>query len=109
MKTNKVLLSVALAAAAGILAADGTSAQVRRERVRAEEDAAMVRTPETTTADEAAHQSNQQSREQSWNQASPNEKATTYNVAKTRHTTKQTDKANESADHSANVSSRHSR
>lgn len=111
MKSAQLPVALVLAATIGVVAVSEASAQLRRDRDihAAERDAAAVtRNPATTYADEAAHQANQQSREQRWNQASPNEKATTYNVAKTGYKNKQTNKANMSAAHTANVSARHS-
>jgi hypothetical protein len=108
MKTVKVAISFLLATAFGMVASDEGSAQVRRARVRAAElnNTQVVKTPGTTYADEAAHQENQQSRQQRWNQASPNQKATTFNVANSKYQKKQTNKANASAALSQRTSTR---
>ena len=111
MKPIQMSAAFVLAATIGVVAVSEASAQLRRDRDihAAERDAAAAtRNPATTYADEAAHQENQQSRQQRWNQASPNQKATTYNIANSKHKTKETNKQDMSAAHTANVSARHS-
>jgi hypothetical protein len=105
MKSAQIPAALILAASLGIVAVNGASAI--RGRAAERDAAAASRTPAATYADEAAHQENQQSREQRWNQASPNQKATTYNVANSKHKTKETNKQDMSAAHTSNVSARH--
>jgi len=106
MKSAQITVSFILAASIGMLMVSDASA--RRDRAAERDAAAASRTPANTDADEAAHQENQQSREQRWNQASPNQQAATYNAASSRHKTKETNKEDASSAHTANVSARHS-
>ena len=108
MKSVQITMSFILAASVGMVLVNEASARHRDIRAGERDAAAVDRSAANTYADEAAHQDNQQSREQRWNQASPNQKATTFNVANSKHTTKETNKADMSANHTANVSARHS-
>jgi hypothetical protein len=110
MKTVKLSISLALIAVFVLGAIDSTSAQVRR-RLRESSGGAepVVVAPQGTGSAEDAHETNQQTRENRRNNASPNQKAATFNVANARHKTKETNKADASAAHMENIEARHSR
>jgi hypothetical protein len=79
MSTRGMIVSVILATLTGTVAEHATTAQVRSVRARNVARAAAV-----TTTPESRH-ANQAYRQERWNNASPNQKAVTYNVARTRH------------------------
>lgn len=114
MKTVKVILSITLATLTGVVAIDAATAQ-RHRASNVAKGAALTNTPEKTEARHDAHQENQDSREESRDErhkqtssnqdarqerrkdASPNEKAVTYNVAHSKHQQKVTNQANAAA------------
>jgi hypothetical protein len=79
MNTKKLMVAVMLASLTGLAALDAATARVRT--VRARNTAAAVAA--TSTPEERTER--QDSRQERWNDASPNQRAATYNVAKTRH------------------------
>ena len=95
MKAVKVLLPITLVTLIAGVTTDGIMAQAaRRARVRAAaRDTTVIKTPETTETRQDAHQENQESRQERRDQASPNQKAATYNVAKSKHQEKLTNQA----------------
>ena len=96
MKSTKIIASFTLAASIGIMAADVASALPRRLRDReaaTAATAATVKAAETDNGDQSVHQTNKETRDQKWDNASPNQKAATYNVAKSAHTKNETQKA----------------
>jgi hypothetical protein len=91
MNTNKMIISIILATLSSAAAIDTATAQVRNVRARnMAKGAALTSTSETRPE-------NQENRQERWNQASPNQKAVTYNVAKTGHQQKLTNQANAAA------------
>jgi len=98
MNTKKLTISIMLTTLVSLVALDATTAQVRRVRARnLARGAALTSSPEQIDARHDAHQENQESRQERWNQASPNQKAVTYNVARGRHQQRVTNQANAAA------------
>jgi hypothetical protein len=86
MNTSKLMVCVTLAALAGAVAMDAATARVRAVRNgSAAKAAAVTSTPEERENWQDNRQDRQDSRQENWNNASPNQKAVTYNAAKSRH------------------------
>lgn len=85
MDTKKAIVSALLATLSGVVTIDAATAHPRTARTdSAAKAAAVTSTPAETEARETSHQENQDSRQDRWNDASPNQKAVTYNASKSK-------------------------
>jgi hypothetical protein len=84
MNRRKMMVSVALATLTSLAVMDAATALRPRARSAARA-AAVTSTPEERENYQDNRSDRQDSRQERWNNASPNQKAVTYNVAKTRH------------------------
>lgn len=95
-----MMVVIALATLTGALAQDAANAlrpRARNEARNAAKVEALTSTPEETEARQENRTDRQDSRQERWNDASPNQKAVTYNATKARHqqkVTRQTNAAN---------------
>lgn len=96
MNTKKLMVAVMLASFTGAMALDAADARLR-PRARRAADTAATAAVVSTAGDPEERQDNrserQDYRQDQWNNASPNQKAVTYNVAKSRHQQKLTRQA----------------
>lgn len=97
MNTKKLMVAVMLASFTGVMALDAADARLRPRARRAADTAATAAVVSGTAGDPEERQDNrtdrQDSRQDRWNDASPNQKAVTYNVAKSKHQQKLTRQA----------------
>ena len=89
MNTKKFTVAVLLASLTGVIALDAANARLRPRARRAADTAATAAVVSGTAGDPEQRQDNrserQDYRQDQWNNASPNQKAVTYNVAKSKH------------------------
>jgi hypothetical protein len=94
MKTQQVIIFAMLATLTSAITIDTTTAQARVRTRNAAKDAAIGAESEALRQQ---NQGNQNSPQQRWDNASPNEKAATYNIARTKHQQKLTKQADAEA------------
>jgi hypothetical protein len=93
MKTKDVIISAMLATLVCAVTFEAGTVEARVRARNAAKAAALSTTPEERQDNQENRQDNRQenveNRQERWNNASPNQKAVTYNVARTRHAQKQ--------------------